>query len=309
MRFDPRVELVLLSAGWFPDRWSGLALAKVAADFESSSRSLPRYALRFFAEFAGLSLRFPNPRDPQSTTGVNIGSGAENLHPLSLARYCREAGEDLCVVGLGTSGSTGFYLLGESGALYAAWDDISLLGPNLAEGLHRLVTARYFVRSPLRPAVRPGRPTTSPRPSRLHRLPTRRRWSAHRRMPSDAATLGAPVHARIAVTGAEAFAEAESLADWLRTAPGPLDVRLARRAQRPGEPGSVLNTLSVVLHEVDGDMALARALSSWFRWEAPSAVLLTVHRAGTTPVEISARQAHNGDIEALMCERSSGRRL
>lgn len=75
MRFDPRVELVLLSAGWFPDRWSGLALARTAADFESSGDALPGYALRFFAEFAGLSLRFPNPRDPESVTGVNLGRG------------------------------------------------------------------------------------------------------------------------------------------------------------------------------------------------------------------------------------------
>ncbi|MFJ9775488.1 SUKH-3 domain-containing protein [Kitasatospora sp. NPDC101157] len=304
MRFDPRAELVLLSAGWVPDRWSGLALAKAAAEFESSGNALPGYALKFFAEFAGLSLRFPNPRDPKSLTGVDFGCGTSALHPFSLSSFCREAGEDLCVVGLGVSGSIGFYLLGASGAFYCAWDDIHFLGRDFAEGVLRTVTARRPGRPLPGSAARPRLTAAPPRPSRLHRLPTRRRWSARPRLPSDATTLGEPVHVRISVTGGEASAEAESLADKLRAHPEMLDVRLTSRATCPEEQIPVQHTVSVVVGEVGGLSDLARALSFWLRGPRPHAVRLTVHRAGTRPVEINPRKAWEEDIELLLCGRT-----
>ncbi|MFH9353806.1 SUKH-3 domain-containing protein [Kitasatospora sp. NPDC017646] len=304
MRFDPRVELVLLSAGWVPDRWSGLALAKAAAEFESSGDALPGYALKFFAEFAGLSPRFPNPRDPNRLTGVNFGCGTSGLHPFSLSRFCREAGEDLCVVGLGRPGSTGFYLLGASGAFYSAWEDIHFLGRDFAEGALRMVTVRHPGRPLSGSAARPRLPVTPPRPSRLHRLPARRRWSARPQLPSDATTLGEPVHVRISVTGDEAPSEAQSLADELRAHPAMLDVRLISRAPGPEEQIPVQNTISVVFGEVGGVSALARALSFWLRGPRPRAVRLTVHRAGTRPVEINPRKAWEEDIELLLCDRT-----
>ncbi|MFE0459671.1 SUKH-3 domain-containing protein [Kitasatospora sp. NPDC058965] len=286
MRFDPRVELALLSAGWFPDRWSGLALTRAAADFESSGRALPPHALRFLAEFAGLTLRFPNPRAPQTGTGVDLGRGAGHVH--SLSPYCRRVGEDLCVVGLGLPGSTGHYLLGASGALYYAWDDISLLGRTVAEGLLRLMTAT----GPYRPLQGPvaRTPATPLRPSG-HRRPARRR----RPIPPTAATLGDPVHVRIDVTGKAAPTAAESLADSLRAAPDLLDVRTSHPTPRPRR-----SSLAVTLGPTGGDAVLARELSRWFRPPHGEAVLLTVHRPGAEPVEIDAHQADNGGIAALL---------
>ncbi|MFH8385850.1 hypothetical protein ACH4E7_33845 [Kitasatospora sp. NPDC018058] len=158
-------------------------------------------------------------------------------------------------------------------------------------------------------AARPRLPTTPPRPSRLHRLPARRRWRARPRMPSDVATLGKPVHVRISVTGGDAPAEADSLAGLLRAYPELLDVRLISRAPGPGEPVPVPNTISVVFGEVGGVSALARALSFWLRGPRPNAVRLTVHRAGTRPVEINPRKAWEEDIELLLCGRTGSTRL
>ncbi|MEU9048509.1 MULTISPECIES: hypothetical protein [unclassified Kitasatospora] len=51
-------------------------------------------------------------------------------------------GEDLCQVGKGIRGSDGFYLLGESGALYWAWENVSRVGQDFAEGLLRMMTEK-----------------------------------------------------------------------------------------------------------------------------------------------------------------------
>jgi hypothetical protein len=101
---------------------------------------MPDYARAFLLEFAGVQPRFPSPRNPESTTGINFGVDPANLAESTLANFSKKAGEDLCQVGTGIGGSMGFYLLGESGALYWAWDSVSRIGDDFAEGLLRMMT-------------------------------------------------------------------------------------------------------------------------------------------------------------------------
>ncbi|MPY62159.1 effector-associated constant component EACC1 [Streptomyces spongiae] len=110
--------------------------------------------------------------------------------------------------------------------------------------------------------------------------------------------------AHISVLSADAVADTESLADWLRGEPQLAGrVRATGGEPRPGELGTVLDTLTVAIGAggVGGLVtALVPALRTWLAQPRRSDVRLKIGREGGSSVEIDAKRVKTGDVEHLL---------
>ncbi|MFD9795352.1 SUKH-3 domain-containing protein [Streptomyces sp. NPDC059070] len=142
-RYEDAARRVLRTAGWVPGRASGTA---PAAGLVAEYGPAPRAALAFLDEFGGLRLVFTDPRDSASESDVEIITPEITGW---VTTWSRAAGEPVYPVGV-FGGRNCVLLVGESGALYGAFDAVlGRLGADALEGLGRLVLDT----SPLEPRL------------------------------------------------------------------------------------------------------------------------------------------------------------
>ncbi|MET8446666.1 hypothetical protein [Streptomyces sp. NPDC005209] len=117
--------------------------------------------------------------------------------------------------------------------------------------------------------------------------------------------------ALISVLSEDPVADAESLTDWLRGEPALAGkVRRTGAPPRPGQLGTALDTVTVLLGAGGPLTVLASCLRAWIAQPRRSDVRLTVRREDGSGVEIDAKRVDGEDLEQLLrraLEEGSGR--
>jgi hypothetical protein len=112
---------------------------------------------------------------------------------------------------------------------------------------------------------------------------------------------GAVATARISVLSRDPIADAESLTDWLRGEPALAGkVRLDGARPEPGQLGTALDTVTVLLGAGGPLTVLASCLRAWITQPRRSDVRLEVRRADGSGVEIDAKRVRGEDLEGLL---------
>ncbi|MFF4563093.1 hypothetical protein [Streptomyces sp. NPDC001435] len=107
--------------------------------------------------------------------------------------------------------------------------------------------------------------------------------------------------ARISVLSRDPIADAESLTDWLRGEPALAGkVRLDGPGPEPGQLGTALDTVTVLLGAGGPLTVLASCLRAWITQPRRSDVRLEVRRADGSGVEIDAKRVRGEDLEGLL---------
>lgn len=112
---------------------------------------------------------------------------------------------------------------------------------------------------------------------------------------------GAVATARISVLSRDPIADAESLTDWLRGEPALAGkVRLDGSGPGPGQLGTALDTVTVLLGAGGPLTVLASCLRAWITQPRRSDVRLEVRREDGSGVEIDAKRVRGEDLEGLL---------
>ncbi|MFE0515915.1 hypothetical protein [Streptomyces sp. NPDC058964] len=107
--------------------------------------------------------------------------------------------------------------------------------------------------------------------------------------------------ARISVLSRDPVADAESLTDWLRGEPALTGrVRLDGGAPGPGQLGTALDTVTVLLGAGGPLTVLASCLRAWITQPRRTDIRLEVRRENGSGVEIDAKRVRSEDLEALL---------
>ncbi|MFF4018220.1 hypothetical protein [Streptomyces sp. NPDC001843] len=107
--------------------------------------------------------------------------------------------------------------------------------------------------------------------------------------------------ALISVRSEDPVRDAESLTDWLRGEPALAGkVRLTGGAPRPGQLGTALDTVTVLLGAGGPLTVLASCLRAWITQPRRSDVRLKVELDGGRVVEIDAKRVDTEDVERLL---------
>ncbi|MFF4491938.1 hypothetical protein ACFY0F_36695 [Streptomyces sp. NPDC001544] len=107
--------------------------------------------------------------------------------------------------------------------------------------------------------------------------------------------------ALISVRSEDPVRDAESLTDWLRGEPALAGkVRLTGGAPRPGQLGTALDTVTVLLGAGGPLTVLASCLRAWITQPRRSDVRLKVELDGGRVVEIDAKRVDAEDVERLL---------
>ncbi|MEU5597167.1 hypothetical protein [Streptomyces sp. NPDC020298] len=107
--------------------------------------------------------------------------------------------------------------------------------------------------------------------------------------------------ALISVRSEDPVRDAESLTDWLRGEPALAGkVRLTGSAPRPGQLGTALDTVTVLLGAGGPLTVLASCLRTWITQPRRSDVRLKVELDGGRVVEIDAKRVGAEDVERLL---------
>ena len=110
-------------------------------------------------------------------------------------------------------------------------------------------------------------------------------------------------NAHISVYSEDSVRDTESLADWLRAEPALTGrVRLGGQKPKPGQLGSVADTLTVILGASGTGTALVACVRTWLAQPRRSDIRLKITREGEETVEIDAKRVKKADIEHLLKE-------